>query len=291
MPRNLGMKLSRGKYLFFIDNDDAITDTALEELFYIAEKFDADVVDCESFYNVSNEFWHTRSENVDALKVNRTYKKVNEPTLLSADIHERMIDFMNRRFTYPLWTKLIKRDFLIKNHLEMIESTSVCEDAMLTCCILCLAPKYALVPNVVNFYRVREDSLSNNKASVQKIFHKQLNGIVKGFAYLEDFFSNTERLSQHRDVKFMAIGFLLNEGFYYLSKFFLQIPSYQLYELILSELSGIKDKTAFTAYLFSQINVFYLQLAQAQQVIYQKDAQIKDLQNQLEKARDDTSKI
>ncbi len=281
MPRNLGMKLSRGKYLFFIDSDDGITKTALEELFNIAEKFDADVVDCESFYNVPSIFWHVRNENADAFKINITYKKVNEPTLLSADIAERIIDFMNRRFAYPLWTKLIKRDFLINNHLEMIDSISGNDDSIFTCCMLCLAPKYILVPNIVNFYHVHEDSISHNKDSVQKIFHKQLNGIVKGFAYFEDFFSNTERLSQRRDVKFMVIGFLLNEGFFYLSKFFLQIPTYQLYELILSELSSINDKTAFTAYLFSQINVFHLQLIQAQQIISQKDAQINELKNQL----------
>lgn len=284
------MNLSRGRYLFFIDNDDVITDTALEELYTIARRFDADVVDCQSFYNVPNMFWHVRNENLDALKIKIAYKEINEPTALSDDLNERTVDFTNRRFPYPLWTKLIKRDFLMKNNLEMIDSLLGYDDAVLTCCMLYRAKNYVLVPNGVYFYRVREDSASHNKLSIQKMFHKNLDGMNKGFRYLEDFFSNTDDLSKRSDLKFMAMAFLLKEGFIYLSKFFTQVYPYQLYELILSELSGIKDTTAFTSYVFSQINIFHLQLLQSQQIISQKDAQINELRQQLENARDDVFK-
>lgn len=43
MPRNVGIRFSRGEYILFVDSDDAITPTALEELYPIAKKFDADV--------------------------------------------------------------------------------------------------------------------------------------------------------------------------------------------------------------------------------------------------------
>lgn len=46
-PRNVGIEISSGEYLLFIDNDDAITNTALAELYLTAKRFEADVL----FYN------------------------------------------------------------------------------------------------------------------------------------------------------------------------------------------------------------------------------------------------
>ena len=43
-PRNLGLTLSRGEYVYFMDNDDAVTPTALDELYALAKKFDADAL-------------------------------------------------------------------------------------------------------------------------------------------------------------------------------------------------------------------------------------------------------
>ena len=50
--RNFGLEMSRGKYVFFMDSDDALTKTAIEEMFNIAEDFQADVVYCEKIFYV-----------------------------------------------------------------------------------------------------------------------------------------------------------------------------------------------------------------------------------------------
>ena len=57
-PRNKGIELADGEYLYFIDADDTIAPTALEELYSQAKKFDADVVHCEKYYAVPEEFYH-----------------------------------------------------------------------------------------------------------------------------------------------------------------------------------------------------------------------------------------
>ena len=46
------MNLSRGEYITFVDADDAITKTALEELYTLAKKFNADVVACDNYYSM-----------------------------------------------------------------------------------------------------------------------------------------------------------------------------------------------------------------------------------------------
>ena len=54
MPRNKGMELSHGEYVFFMDDDDLLTKTALEEMYTLAKDFDADVVYTEKHYSKTN---------------------------------------------------------------------------------------------------------------------------------------------------------------------------------------------------------------------------------------------
>ena len=56
--RNAGMDASSGKYLFFLDSDDYIPRDALQELYSVAEKHDADIVygRTRAFDNVSGQW-------------------------------------------------------------------------------------------------------------------------------------------------------------------------------------------------------------------------------------------
>ena len=62
-PGNLGVDLSRGEYLSILDNDDAITPTAFEKLYFVAKNFDADVVACEKYFPVPEKFWNDADFN------------------------------------------------------------------------------------------------------------------------------------------------------------------------------------------------------------------------------------
>ena len=54
-PRNIGTKRAIGKYIYFMDSDDAFIDDAMENLYNTAEKFGADVVHCDRRYLVLTE--------------------------------------------------------------------------------------------------------------------------------------------------------------------------------------------------------------------------------------------
>ena len=51
IPRNIGLKYSRGKYIFFVDPDDFFVETALEILYTAATQYSADVVQRENDFD------------------------------------------------------------------------------------------------------------------------------------------------------------------------------------------------------------------------------------------------
>lgn len=60
LPRNVGFEYAQGKYIFFIDPDDLLIDTALETLYNVSENYQADVVYMEKYFTCGEEIIPTK---------------------------------------------------------------------------------------------------------------------------------------------------------------------------------------------------------------------------------------
>lgn len=85
-PRNFALKEACGKYVFFVDSDDLLNDTALEDFYKVAEDFNADVVYSEKCLSFDDEHGAVSAE----ITRFQSGKYVTEPTLETFDINERM---------------------------------------------------------------------------------------------------------------------------------------------------------------------------------------------------------
>lgn len=253
LPRNQGSILARGEYISFIDADDMITKTAFEELYPIAKKFDADVIHCEKYFEI----------NDDKIRLH-SYQRgefVKEPTLITENFAERVKDLYNGRFIDTLWAKLIRRDFFIQKNVPPLNG--IAADAFVSFCLICSAKKYVRVPNVINFYRRINSSITKQKRTIQKKIDTLIISLTQGFKYMDEFLSKQKFFQENVEAKFIMLeiwvrAFCDREDRF--KSIYTQIPAWQLDELIRNEFKKFGNSDALTAFLFSRMNVLNVNL-------------------------------
>ncbi|MBD3878319.1 MAG: glycosyltransferase family 2 protein [Quinella sp. 1Q5] len=248
-PSNLGLALSRGEYLFILDNDNTITPDALEKLYSVAKEFKADVVACEKYYRVPEENWN----NVNFRKNLKPYSNqrggfVNEPTLITFDVAKRVQDCSGYKFLFPMWTKLIRRDYLMENQIHFQDI--LIQDMLTTSCLLYTAKRFVRVPYVINYYRVRKDSLYNQEREPLEQMKTYMNSLKVGFKCLNNFLNGIEFFQKNPEVKYAALKTYFFENWnMYVSKVYDKIPLYEREESLREEFGNI-DNTPLLTLLF-----------------------------------------
>ena len=281
-PRNKGLTLSRGEYISFIDADDTITPTALEELYTLAKDFDADVIACEKFYSVPENLWYDAKFRAQLKPTG--YNFVSKPTMISFDVAERINDCYNHGFLWNPWSKLVRRNLILENEF-VFASGIVTEDVVFTICLLCTAKNFVRVPNIVNYYRVVDNSVSHEKKDPVKHFQKYVREWFIGFKHLNKFLSERDFFKQNHNVKYLALEIHLHEIMNYIIGLYAQIPAPAIDEILSNEFGN-----AETTFLFNRMNIQHLQSLQmnsrfnqfadaANKRIAELEAEVKRLQS------------
>ena len=277
-PRNTGLKVARGEYIFFVDSDDIITENALEEMYGVAKKFDADVVACQKWYETP---MNGDVKDKDSLNIKFPLKAVlfDETTPVTNDLQKRVEQLNQRQFVWSACMKIVRRNFIFENNLEILDMLG--EDAIFAICLICSNSKYYHVPMLNYIYRKHSESSYHKNDTVENIIHKWGTTLTLGFNYLNDFLSRQEFFQQNPAIKFSALEVVVSEFSEYFLMLYGYVPNYNIenFKEIRAEFENCKNLPEFTAFLFNRINILTLTFRSLQ-------LQNQKMQTQLQQAAD-----
>ena len=176
--RNRIIDEARGKYLFFMDADDAITPNAIELLYRQAEQHDADMV--YGSYERIEEF-DGETKKTSFRYPHLVFLKENE----FADYVYSDYGFLQA----STWNFLIKTDIFHSNKIQY-KAVNYWEDFAVTIDLPTYVTRVVLLPDITYYYYCRYGSLSNFQ-SRDRIEKSEILNIINA---MEQVKQNSERV-------------------------------------------------------------------------------------------------
>lgn len=282
VPRNIGLNMSCGEYVLFMDSDDALTSTALKEMHTLAKKFDVDVVYCEKFFGVSETIPKIHDQkNLTVLSGEQHEGFVIEPTVETNDLPTLVKKFCSWHFEMPPWDKLVKRDLLIKNNITFPKLRSY-DDLIWTFEVLCSTEKILRAPIATYIHRYNAGSITSKKDTPEKNIVFWTGTIIDGLKILEDFMLEFEFLRKNIGYRYAVMDFFAHLQLRPFVAYTNEVPPAYIYA-VLNQTNTMKfgDNDALISYLLTALNMKQKVVIQANRRIIELQEQIQQLQSQL----------
>ena len=253
VPRNVGLDLSQGKYVYFVDADDLILDDALETLYDYAETFQAEIV-------YSEQGFHCGEEPVPAELIAVSWNPPQfisaAPNLEPADISVRIKKIFAKATAVTTCTKFLRRDFLVDNDIKFPDIRPS-EDIVWTFKLICLAKKILRVPNPFYVYRMNGDSVTRRKRTPQDEIKFWLNPLMSGLDCLNEFMNDLEFFQTHTDYQFAVLNFFAKIQLDFMAEAFKSLEYQEVYKIFYKEFSKSNGNySALISYLLVMTNLY-----------------------------------
>ena len=172
VARNNGIKASKGKYIMFVDPDDAIESNILNNLLYFIKKHELEVVYSPLTFVEMNE--DSKQTFFDDERM-----KVVDGCNLYFYVRGRNIIDPDRNYGALYTRKLLK-----ENHLFYLKDVPYLEDGEFIARVLCLAKRTAIY-NVPYYLRLNRPGSATKSALFNQ--NKTIKGFIKAAKNLENF--------------------------------------------------------------------------------------------------------
>lgn len=208
--RNKGIDMARGKYIFFIDADDYIKESALQTLYEYAQLNNTEIT-CANYYS----FFVNPSEADDSFptecRITPNRKKYFDRLLYT----QELIAFsaLHGGIGFVSWNKLFLRDFLTTNNIRFHEDINASEDRLFNLeAFFCCKSAY-ISSSTLYYYQDSSDGL----AAIRRRFKTMLNEHYRVRSMAIKLFYSLSNDICTEDIKKQAVKNILDD----VSRFFL----------------------------------------------------------------------
>ena len=160
VARNVGMEVSSGQWISFIDSDDWIDPDMFKKILAKSKDDDFDVIMCNCYINKNNNEHNNQSLSSEDLIFNKEDIHILQRKFLWRGIKEY------RPYVWGLgapWCKLYSSKLIKENNIRFVPGLTRNEDGLFNLYILEYSKKICYLPDCYYHYRVLSESLSHRR--------------------------------------------------------------------------------------------------------------------------------
>ena len=182
--RNNGLRHATGEYVFFMDSDDLLLLDGLEKMHAYAKALDVDIISCTKAYRMN--------ENGSSITLLDSNKSLNL-LVVEESLPQRVELILNDKVDWHIWTKFMRRDFLIENDLFFTEDVEYAENQIWIHGLLFCAKKILYLSCAYYFYRHKsENSITWKERDSLQIINVRLRAVINGLKWIDDVMEKIE---------------------------------------------------------------------------------------------------
>ena len=207
LPRNKGISISCGEYIQFLDADDMLIKTALEEMYSLAKNYNADVVYCEKHYIVDDDGSNPRIKSFEKGIL------VDKPTFESEDLNKRFDKVLKNLFVPSTCFKFTRRKLLLEHEI-FFPQIRPSEDDVWTYGLIFYAKKFLRVPNSVYVRRLSKNSVMRKERTLQQKINFWLNPALLGAKSLDNLMKRNDFFKANPSCRYTLLKKIINDKFF-----------------------------------------------------------------------------
>ncbi len=228
-PTNKGIAHSCGKYIWAVDNDDLLTNNALEFLYNMAEQFNTDVVYMDSIFICKSEDPNDPLPNSE--KLMPAFGKVVEPVFDPEDVRARIKLYCSRT-SVTGWRRFVRREFLIENEIIFPENLKASQDIIWTIELIFYANRHLRISEPLYIWRRGHNSITGIKRSPVDSVKYWGDLLAKNVEQLCKFFKAQKFFQENPQYGWLLLDWLERRYSKRFNGTFLSLPAYKIQKIL-----------------------------------------------------------